>query len=457
MMKFILNQEIVNIDEPLGYSTLDFLRNKGMKGVKEACHEGECGVCMILLGELKDKNVEYKAITSCILPLGEIVGKHVVTIEGLNQEKLSPIQQALVDEGASQCGFCTPGFVVSLTGFFLNEKFEKKDILTSIEGNLCRCGAYAAIIRSAEKLAKEISVEDKKSQARIQKLIEIGILPAYFSDIANQLDKLKESRSTKLLKEGTFVAGATDLLVQQESLSDPIFLSEKELSGIHLDGNYIYIGATTSMEDIRISEELNALFNTKQDISLVSAFPIRLQATLGGNLVNASPIGDLIIYFLALDAEISLKNEKDGRIIKLKDFYKDYKIMDIEKGEIIEWLRINNKERLFNFEKVARRQYMDIASVNSAISFDLNNDKIQNAHLSAGGVAPVPKYLEKTSNYLENKKISEDILKEAVKIADSEVSPIDDVRGSARYKRLLLRQLIYAHFLTLFPDLEVSL
>ena len=100
---------------------------------------------------------------------------------------------------------------------------------------------------------------------------------------------------------------------------------------------------------------------------------------------------------------------------------------------------------------------MDIASVNSAISFDLNNDKIQNAHLSAGGVAPVPKYLEKTSSYLENKKISEDIIKEAVKIADSEISPIDDVRGSARYKRLLFRQLIYAHFLTLFPELEVSL
>ncbi|MCG3260717.1 MAG: hypothetical protein H7644_13275 [Candidatus Heimdallarchaeota archaeon] len=100
---------------------------------------------------------------------------------------------------------------------------------------------------------------------------------------------------------------------------------------------------------------------------------------------------------------------------------------------------------------------MDIASVNSAISFDFNNDKIQNAHLSAGGVAPVPKYLEKTSNYLENKKITEDIIKEAIKIADSEISPIDDVRGTARYKRLLFRQLVYAHFLTLFPELEVSL
>ncbi|MHA1802172.1 MAG: FAD binding domain-containing protein [Candidatus Heimdallarchaeaceae archaeon] len=456
-MKFVLNQEIVVIDESLGNSTLDFLRKKGMKGVKEACHEGECGACMVLLGELKDKNVEYKAVTSCILPLGEIVGKHVVTIEGLNQDKLSPIQQALVDEGASQCGFCTPGFVVSLTGFFLNEKLEKKDILTSIEGNLCRCGAYAAIIRSTEKLAKEISVEDKKSKKRIQQLIEIGILPAYFLGIPNQLEKLKELSEINLQEKGKYVAGATDLLVQHESLSDPIFLSEKKLSGISLDGEYIYIGATTSMEDIRTSEELNSLLDTKQDISLVSAFPIRLQATLGGNLVNASPIGDLIIYFLALDADISLKNEKDRRIIKLRDFYKDYKIMDINEGEIVEWLRINSKERFFNFEKVARRKYMDIASVNSAISFDLNNDIIQNAHLSAGGVAPVPKYLEKTSNYLENKKISEEIIKEAVKIADSEVSPIDDVRGSARYKRLLLRQLIYAHFLTLFPELEVSL
>ncbi len=457
MMKFILNQEIMEIDAPLGSSTLDFIRNKGVKGVKEACHEGECLSCAVLLGEIRGNTIVYNTIASCILPLGEIIGKHVVTIEGLNQEALNPIQHALVDEGASQCGFCTPGFVISLTGFFLDEKLEKKDILTAIEGNLCRCGAYAAITRAAEMLANKISVEGKKFEERIQILIGAGILPPYFVNIPSQLIKLEESNKTKLHEEGTYVAGATDLLVQHESLSDPVFLSEKELTGIWVDNGYIHIGAMTSMEDIRISEELNAIYNIKDHLTLVSALPIRHQATIGGNLVNASPIGDLIIYFLALDAEISLINDKDGRIIKLRDFYKDYKKMDMKEGEIIEWLRISNKEKLFNFEKVSKRKHMDIASVNSAISFDLNNNKIQNVHLSAGGLAPVPKYMENTSSFLENKEISADVIKEAVSIADSEVTPIDDVRGTAKYKRLLLRQLIYAHFITLFPDLEVSL
>jgi len=455
-MKFILNNEIMEIDSPLGSSTLDFLRSKGMKGVKEACHEGECGVCMILLGELKDTVVEYKALTSCILPLGEIVGKHVVTIEGLNQEELNPIQQALVDEGASQCGFCTPGFVVSLAGFFLNEKLGKEDILTSIEGNLCRCGTYAAIMRATERLVDNISVKNTQSEERIKLLIEERVLPSYFANIPNRLKELKESNEAKKLKEGTYVAGATDLLVQQESLSDPVFLSKKELAGIWIEGEYIYVGAMTSMEDIRISEELNTLLDIKEHLSLVSALPIRQQATLGGNLANASPIGDLIIYFLALDAEIGLTDNKNKRTIKLREFYKDYKKMDIKDGEIIEWLRIKNMKKIFSFEKVSRRQHMDIASVNSAISFDLIANKVQNVHSSAGGLAPVPKYLEKTSNFLENKEITVEVIKEAAKIADSEVSPIDDVRGTAKYKRLLLRQLIYAHFITLFPEMEVS-
>ncbi|MHA1398870.1 MAG: FAD binding domain-containing protein [Candidatus Heimdallarchaeaceae archaeon] len=453
-MKFILNQQIVEIDAPLGSSTLDFLRNKGMKGVKEACHEGECGACMILLGELKGKDIEYKAVTSCILPIGEIVGKHVVTIEGLNQAGLNPIQESFIKHGAVQCGFCTPSFIVSLTGFFLSENYKKENILTAIEGNLCRCGTYAAIRRAAEELAERISVEHQNSEERIKTLIELGVLPAYFADIQKRLQNLNDTLKISQ-EQGTYVAGATDLLVQKETVKSPIFLSKKNLrADIWEEDDYIYIGALTNMEDIRISEKLNELFNIKEHLAVVSALPVRNKATLGGNLVNASPIGDLTIYFLALDAEICLVRDHNRRIIKLKDFYLDYKKMDMQDGEIVEWLRIKNHKRYFNFEKVAQRQYVDIASVNSAISFTLADNKLHDVHLSAGGVAPVPKYLEKTLMFLENKEISVDVIKKAAKIADSEISPISDVRGSAKYKRLLLRQLIYAHFITLFPELE---
>ncbi|MHA1222204.1 MAG: FAD binding domain-containing protein [Candidatus Heimdallarchaeaceae archaeon] len=456
-MKFILNQRIVEIDEPLGKPTLDFLRSIGVKGVKEACHTGDCGACMILLGELKNDTVTYRATTSCILPLGEIAGKHVVTIEGLNQEKLNPIQQALVDKGGSQCGFCTPGFVISLTGYFLNEHFDKIDILSSIEGNICRCGAYASIIRAAQELEKTIKIEENSLKNRIDILIEAKVLPPYFSSIPEKLKELKEWSVLNSKEKGTYVAGGTDLLVQHKSIADPIFLSNKKFRGIWLEDNFIYIGASTSTEEIRLSDELNTLLDIQNHLSLVSSLPIRQQASLGGNIVNASPIGDLTIYFLALDAEIGLLKNGNRRTIKLRDFYKGYKILDLEEGELVEWLRIRNEKRLFNFEKVAKRRYDDIASVNSAISLKMDGKRIIEGHLSAGGVAPVPKYLEESSKFLENKEISAHLIQEVKEVIDTEISPIDDVRGSAKYKRLLLKQLVVAHFVSLFPELEVEL
>lgn len=455
-MSFVLNDKIVEIDEPLGSSTLDFLRKTGLTGVKEACHEGECGACMILLGELQGSFVKYKAVTSCILPLGEVVGKHVVTIEGLNQEKLNPIQEEMVEKGAVQCGFCTPGFVVALTGHFLSEDFHKQDILESIEGNICRCGTYAAMRRAALELEKKIKIENEDYSKRVDTLITLGVLPAYFAEIPEKLQTLKTEAEE--VEAGTLVAGATDLLVQHEKIDKPVFLSKKGISDkIWVDEDYVYIGARATMEQIRLSEKLNEMYNISKDLTVVSSLPVRNMATVGGNLINASPIGDLIIYFLALDAEISLRKGDKNRIVKLKDFYLDYKVMDIKEGEAVEWLRFTKRKKYFNFEKVALRKYVDIASVNSAISFQVIGNKLHDVHVSAGGVAPVPKYLKETSSFLEGKEPTPEVIAEATKIADREISPISDVRGTAKYKRLLLRQLLYAHFIKLFPELEVQL
>ncbi|RLG11546.1 molybdopterin dehydrogenase, partial [Candidatus Pacearchaeota archaeon] len=278
----------------------------------------------------------------------------------------------------------------------------------------------------------------------------------YFNDIPAKLEELNEKLETN--DKGTKVAGATDLLVQREKIEKPVFLNQMEIrDDIWEEEEYIYISSLVSMEDIRLSKKLNELFDMKNDLTVVSALPIRIRATLGGNLVNASPIGDLIIYFLGLGAEISLRKGEKSRIIALKDFYKGYKQMDLEEGEIVEWLRIKSIKRYFNFEKVAMRKYVDIASVNSAISFEKEENKIKNVHLSVGGVAPVPKYLEKTSSFLNDKEVNSEVVNQALEIADSEISPISDVRGSAKYKRLLVRQLIIAHFMALFPKMEVKL
>jgi xanthine dehydrogenase small subunit len=452
-MKFVLNQKIMETKAHPGFHTLDFLRKNSLKGVKEGCHEGDCGACMVLVGELKENAVKYKAMNSCILPLGKIEGKHVVTIEGINLNKLNPVQQAIFDEGGSQCGYCTPGFVIALMAYFMNEDLDNTEIITAIEGNICRCTGYNSILRAADIAKEKMSILNN-SKGRIQALVEANFLPSYFSKIPKMLEEISIKPEPK---KGTYVAGGTDLFVNRQTVDNPIFLSKLGFDKIWSDKEYIYVGAAVDIETIRKSEELNALYDTAKHLSRVSTLPIRQQATIGGNVVNASPIGDLTIYFLALDSDISLKLNGTSRIIKLKDFFKGYKILDLNDGEILEWFRIKKEKKLLSFEKVAKRMYMDIASVNSALSLKLEENKIKEPHMSGGGVGPIPVYLEKACNFLEGKEVSTEIVKEAARIADTEISPISDVRGSAKYKRLLLRQLIYAHFVELFPELEVSL
>ena len=452
-MKFILNYDVMETEHPAGLHTLDFIREMGYKGVKEGCHEGDCGACMILLGDLVDDKVRYRAVNSCMLPLGKISGKHVVTIEGLNLEHLNPVQQAIVDEGGSQCGFCTPGFVVALMAYFMNSNLNDTDVITAIEGNICRCTGYNSILRAAERAKATIETLDD-SIDRIEALVEAQFLPQYFLRVP---EMLKEIQPKPEFRKGNYVAGGTDLSVHRKVVENPVFLSEFGFDKIWSDKDYVYIGAAADTESIRVSEEMNALFETSKHLARVSSLPIRQEATIGGNVVNASPIGDLAIYFLALDADIGLLLDENRRTLKLKDFFKDYKVLDLKEGEIVEWFRIRNEKKILSFEKVAKRMNMDIASVNSAFSLKLEDKIIKEPHLSAGGVAPIPKYLEQTCQYLENKKLSAEVVKEAARIADKEVSPINDVRGTAKYKRLLLKQLIYAHFITLLPELEVSL
>jgi len=179
-------------------------------------------------------------------------------------------------------------------------------------------------------------------------------------------------------------------------------------------------------------------------------------ATVGGNFVNASPIGDFTIFFLALDSKIKLKSEKSSREIYLKEFYEGYKKLNKHNDEIIESIsfELPSKNTFFNFEKVSKRTNLDIASVNSAIKIIVEENKISHASISAGGVGPIPMVLNKTSKFLEGKSIDENIIDEACLLVDLEISPISDARGTEAYKRFLIKQLIRAHFITLFPAIQ---
>jgi xanthine dehydrogenase small subunit len=461
-IKFIINNREVETRVSSGTVTLDFIREHlKLPGTKEGCREGECGACTILIGELKGDDLRYEAVASCLLPLGELDGKHLVTVEGLNGETLTPVQQSLTDEGASQCGFCTPGIVLSLTGFFLvSESLDYQDALDALDGNICRCTGYKSIQRAARKLSDTFAPQIDKDKSRIQQLAKWSVLPEYFLDIPVRLKLLTADAPAEARpkSDGVIVAGATDLYVQRpEELVDEKleFISRAKLAGIKRDNGSIYIGAGTSVEEMKQSPLLNEIFpNMREYLNLVSSTIMRNRATVGGNIVNASPIGDITIMLLGLDARIHLLKGAKKRDMRLKTFFKGYKKMDLKKGELVEAVTFPEpgKGWRFHFEKVSQRKYLDIASANSAVSVKVKDNVIEGIHLSAGGVAPVPFYLEKTCAYLTGKTITDEVLREAVDVMKTEISPISDVRGSAEYKTLLLGNLILAHFAILFKD-----
>lgn len=460
MTEFILNNITIKTNQNTGMTLLDFVRyEQRLMGTKIGCREGDCGACTVLVGSLKeDDTIEYQSITSCISPLGNADGKHIVTVEGTNLPKeLTVVQSAIKENHASQCGFCTPGFVVSLTGFALSE-YEKnyENALDSISGNICRCTGYKSIEKAADEVCE--TLESVNSKINTKQLIDDGFIPQYFSEIPERLKQLylKSSLQTGI----TYVSGGTDLYVQKaDDLTDNnihlIFYSET-LKGIEIEGNTCSIGAGTTVTELWNHTVLNTYFpKLKQYLKLVSSEQIRNMASFGGNFVNASPIGDMTIFFLALNSDISIINQ-DGneRIVPLKEFYKGYKTYDLHEGELIKNIvfKLPSENTKFNFEKVSKRTHLDIASVNTAISFTLKGNTIQNAHVSIGGVAAIPKYLNKTSSFLNGKILNTQLIIEANNVLQEEISPISDIRGSSDYKRLLARQLFFAHFTELFPS-----
>ena len=457
MIKFVLNDINIETSHPPGMTLLDFIRyEKRLVGTKIGCREGDCGACTILMGELKDGNMTYQSMTSCITPLINAHGKHIVTIEGINGSDLTPVQQAMVNESGSQCGFCTVGFVVSLTGECLSgNQSSFDDLIGSIDGNICRCTGYKSIERACRQIQKKL--EEKDTSDSVQWCSNQKIVPNYFGEIKSRIEKIEAFKKD----DGkVIIGGGTDLLVQKhdhiyESNVYPVF-GQKKLKGIDLRDGICSIGASTSISELMQSEEMNSMFpNLFGHMKLVASSPIRNSGTLGGNLVNASPIGDMTAFFLALNSSIVIQNDSDiSRIVALKDFYHSYKTYDLNEGEYLAKIQfeIPGDHTHFNFEKVSKRTHLDIASVNSAMSISLMDHTIQEIHISTGGVAPIPKYLDNTREYLLGKELSADAVIEASKIMQNEISPISDARGSESYKRLLLRQLFWSHFIELFPD-----
>ncbi|MBL8005977.1 MAG: FAD binding domain-containing protein [Ignavibacteria bacterium] len=460
-----MNENFIEAEINPAVVLLDFIRKQRLTGTKEGCKEGDCGACTVLCGEISGSKLTYKTLNSCLLPLGNIQGKHIVTIEGLSSGKneLNPVQEAFVAEGASQCGFCTPGFIVSMTCYFLNPEIIS---LTKpgfvMDGNICRCTGHNSIIRAAEKISSRLKRKFVSDEPDFVYLTEKKIIPEYFLTIKNRLKKIdiKSGRIFDSSKPGIYIGGGTDLFVQKPDelfKSETIFLhNDINLKGIEIKNGNCEIGSSTTVSEILNSGIIRKIIPGLDKFGLLfGSAPIRNNATIGGNINNASPIGDMTSLFMALDSVLILTNGKSERDIPLKNYFSGYKKTERHNDEYMKSLkfRIPEGNYFINFEKVSKRTYLDIASVNSSLLINIENGIIASAHMSAGGVSAVPLYLKNTSEFLTAKKLCPDIVNEAVNTAQLEISPISDARGSSEYKRLLLSRLIYAHFITLFPEI----
>lgn len=506
MISFYLNDQPIHTTEPTASALLDFVRyHEHLMGTKIGCREGDCGACTVLVGELAPdgQRIAYQSMTSCLTPLGNVHGKHVVTVEGINQAsgRLTPVQQAIVDHNGAQCGFCTVGFVMSLTGHSLGEKpATEQSTRAAIDGNICRCTGYKSLERAAAALTAELA--ERPSTNSVQWLSDKQFVPAYFEGMPVQLAALRREIAPNEVPAATgsnghvasgnavstspsghaqsqnghtngqfphaahpLLSGGTDLLVQrlEELREQPVrLLFDHGRRGIRHEAGVgrVVLGAATTASHLLESEVMRGLLpRLPQYLKLVSSTPIRNMGTVAGNFVNASPIGDLTILFLALGADVTLADAGGvGRTVPLAELYLGYKKLAKTAAEQVIEISFPAPQAgdFFSFEKVSKRTHLDIASVNTAAWLRLKNGVVIAARLSAGGVGPVPLLLARTGEYLLGRELSAETVAGATDVMQEEISPIGDVRGTATYKRLLLRQLLFAHFLRFAPELTLA-
>jgi len=463
IISFVLNGEAVETEVRGASICLDWLRGeRDLKGTKEGCREGDCGACLVLLG---NPGNEWFAVPSCLLALEELDGRQLVTIEGLASSGPTPVMLALHGEGASQCGFCSPGLVVALTGFLLGGgPYDTPAALASVDGNLCRCTGYGSIRRAAAKLAADFSDLPSDFSSRLAVLVHRGVIPG---PLAASMETVQGSAGSKIPRRGASLplGGGTDYFVRNpepdEKLEPAYSDQDPALRRIELVGDTLEIGAAVTAREFFASSALRAFAPGigAYEGSVASA-PIRARASLAGNIANASPVADMTAMLTALGARLRLRSPETGssRELDLERLFLAYKRLDLAGGEYIEAILLPppSSERFFSFEKASKRANLDIAAVNSAFACELDRSGpspvMSKVRISAGGVGPTPLLLAEASAFMEGKSPNAETARAAADLAVAACSPQSDVRGSASYRSSMVRRFVYAHLIRLAPD-----
>ena len=456
-IKFVWNNKIIEIKNPDPNETLlNFIRLKLKKtGTKEGCSEGGCGACTVVLVEEEKNDLNYKAINSCISFVTILHGKQLILVEDLlnNNGSLHPVQKAMVDYHGSQCGFCTPGFVMSL--FAMHKKsssFDEKIINDSLSGNLCRCTGYRPIIDAAKSLKKK-KIFDKfqKLKERTLKLlkkikftsISINNGKKYFAP--TNIRDLKKILNT--YPNSKLLSGGTDLSLvvtkQRNNLDNLIYMGAiTELNYIKKNKSFIEIGATTPL--IRVEEYIKKYYSDFNKIlKRYGSLQIRNVATIAGNIATASPIGDMLPLLLSLDAIVLTESLNKKKIIKIKDLFIGYRKTRLKKTEFIRAIKIPfYPKNIFKAYKISKRIDDDISSVCASFNFEIKNKKIKNVKIAFGGMSSIPKRAKYCEKILQNNEFTEKILIKAKQSLTKDFMPISDMRASKEYRIEIAKNLL---------------